>query len=66
MLKKIKKILKNQKGFVVTIETVAMVAVISLIIVAVGVKLYPIIIGNDGLLDKSADRITSVEDVMKP
>ncbi len=66
MLKKIKKILKNQNGFVVTIETVAIVAVVSLVIVAVGVKLYPIIAGNNGLLDKSAERITSVEDVMKP
>lgn len=66
MLRKLKNVLNNEKGFVVTIETVAIVAVVSIVIVAVGVKLAPIITGTDGLIDKSADRITGVEDVMIP
>ncbi len=66
MMKKIKKVLFNEKGFVLTIEMVASIAIVSIIIVAVGLKLYPIIAGNNGLLEKSANRVIGVEDVMKP
>lgn len=65
MLKeKIKKVLKNEKGFVVTVETIAWIAVVSVMLVLVFAAVKPKITGTDGVLDKSIDRIVDVENAL--
>ncbi len=65
MLKKIKQIIKNQKGFV-TIEHLAWAALISVIIGAVAVALKPDIVGSNSITSKTSDRISGLEDIMQP
>lgn len=62
---KVRKLLKNEKGFVVTVETIAWIAVASVMLVLVFAAVRPKITGTDGVLDKSIDRIVDVENVLE-
>lgn len=65
MLKnEIKKVLKDKKGAVNTIEIIGWVAVVSIVLVVVITSLQPRITGNNGILDNSIDRIADVEDII--
>jgi len=66
MLKKIKKIIKDKKGAINTIEIMGWVAVVSIVLVIVVTALKPRITGKDGIMDNSMDRIEELENVMIP
>ncbi len=65
MLNKIKKTLKNKKGFI-SVEALAWIAVISLIVLAVATTLKPDIVGTDSILTNSSSRIKGLDSVMTP
>jgi len=66
MLKRIKKILKNKRGAVTTVEILGWVAVVSIVLVAVVMAMKPAIIGNDSILTNSVNRIEDLDNVMNP
>ena len=65
MPKKLRTIIKNQKGFV-TIEHLAWAALISIIIGVVAVALKPDIVGSNSILTNSTTRIKGLETIMEP
>ncbi len=65
MLNKIKKTLKNKKGFI-SVEALAWIAVISLIVLAVATTLKPDIVGTNSILTNSSSRIKGLDSVMTP
>lgn len=66
MLNTIKKIIKDKKGAINTIEIIGWVAVVSIVLAIVVATLQPRITGTDGIMNDSIDRIADLEDIMNP
>lgn len=66
MMNKIKKIIKDKKGAINTIEIIGWVAVVSIVLAVVTAALQPRITGTDGIMNDSIDRIADLEDIMNP
>lgn len=66
MINKIKKIIKDKKGAINTIEIIGWVAVVSIVLAIVVAALQPRITGTDGIMNDSIDRIADLEDIMNP
>lgn len=66
MLKRMKKILKNKRGAINTVEILGWVAVVSIVLAVVVVAMKPAIVGNDSILTNSINRIEDLDDIMKP
>lgn len=65
-MNKIKKILKDKRGAINTIEIIGWVAVVSIVLAVVVTALQPRITGTDGIMNDSMDRIADLEDIMNP